>query len=55
MQELVALMQLQSFLHRDYMSLSAGERQRVQLARVLAQLQQPESQALGARFLLLDE
>jgi len=36
-----------------YTSLSGGEKQRVQLARVLAQIWQPNE--LGDRFLLLDE
>ena len=36
-----------------YPSLSGGEKQRVQLARVLAQIWQPSS--LGERYLLLDE
>lgn len=36
-----------------YPSLSGGEKQRVQLARVLTQIWQPSE--LGARFLLLDE
>lgn len=38
---------------RDYTRLSGGEKQRVHLARVLAQIWQPA--ATGERFLLLDE
>ena len=49
----IDMMELQSFIKRDYSSLSGGEKQRVQLARVLAQLMQPQS--TGERFLLLDE
>lgn len=44
---------VQQFAHRPYTRLSAGERARVQLARVLAQLWEPQAE-LG-RFLLLDE
>ncbi|SIS72855.1 heme ABC transporter ATP-binding protein [Neptunomonas antarctica] len=40
-------------MHAAYPSLSGGEKQRVQLARVLAQIW--EESALGARYLLLDE
>ena len=38
---------------RFYTQMSGGERQRVQLARVLAQISEPSS--LGERFLILDE
>ncbi len=41
------------FASRSYLQLSAGERARVQLARVLAQVWEPSPG--GARFLLLDE
>ena len=41
---------------RDYTTLSGGEKQRVHLARVLTQIwDEPESEKLGARLLLLDE
>src|SRR5690606_19781920 len=39
---------------RSYTTLSGGERQRVQLARVLAQIDFPQTAAEG-RYLLLDE
>nr|WP_232054884.1 heme ABC transporter ATP-binding protein [Leminorella richardii] len=42
----------QSLAHRDYRHLSGGEQQRVQLARVLVQLWQPEPEA---KWLFLDE
>jgi iron complex transport system ATP-binding protein len=42
----------QYLLHKDYRSLSGGEQQRVQLARVLAQLWQPQP---SPRLLFLDE
>lgn len=41
------------FADRTYTTLSGGEQQRVQLARVLAQIW--EESPLGARYLLLDE
>jgi iron complex transport system ATP-binding protein len=46
-------MRLSYFKERNYLTLSGGEKQRVQFARVLAQIwQQP---AKGNRFLFLDE
>ena len=44
---------MESFARRDYTTLSGGEKQRVQLARALAQIESPPNG--HARFLLLDE
>lgn len=44
---------VQQFAARSYTSLSGGERARVQLARVFAQIWEPPQR--GAHFLLLDE
>ncbi|MDB5202518.1 MAG: hypothetical protein JWQ27_1927 [Ferruginibacter sp.] len=46
-------MQLQAFIDRDYLTLSGGEKQRVQFARVLAQIWEPAEP--GCRYLFLDE
>jgi len=46
-------MQLISFKERNYLTLSGGEKQRVQYARVLAQIW--EKPATGYRYLFLDE
>jgi iron complex transport system ATP-binding protein len=52
-QEVIDKMAIAHFVHRDYLSLSGGEKQRVQFARALAQLWSvPEK---GHRYLLLDE
>jgi iron complex transport system ATP-binding protein len=40
---------------RNYLTLSGGEQQRVQLARVFAQLEHQSSSTLSDRYLLLDE
>jgi len=46
-------MNLSSFKERNYLTLSGGEKQRVQFARVLAQIwEQPVE---GTRYLFLDE
>jgi iron complex transport system ATP-binding protein len=46
-------MGLSSFKERNYLTLSGGEKQRVQFARVLAQIW--EQSAEGTRYLFLDE
>lgn len=46
-------MNLQAFKERNYLTLSGGEKQRVQYARVLAQIW--EKPANGHRYLFLDE
>jgi iron complex transport system ATP-binding protein len=51
--EAIGLMGIADFLDRDYLTLSGGEKQRVQFARVLAQIWQPP--AAGCRYLFLDE
>jgi iron complex transport system ATP-binding protein len=50
--EIMALTGLETFRHRNYMTLSGGEKQRVQLARVLAQVWE---ETLHPRYILLDE
>ena len=47
------LLDVKQFRHRNFMTLSGGEKQRVQFARVLAQIWEPPSG--GNRILLLDE
>lgn len=49
----VELMNLGAFKERNYTTLSGGEKQRVQYARVLAQIWEPP--ANGTRYLFLDE
>lgn len=52
-EEVTERMNLQSFRDRNYLTLSGGEKQRVQYARVLAQIwEQPHN---GCRYLFLDE
>ncbi len=51
--EVINLMKLHAFKERNYMTLSGGEKQRVQYARVLAQVW--EKPAEGCRYLFLDE
>ncbi len=52
-EEVINLMNLQLFRERNYITLSGGEKQRVQYARVLAQVwQKPDT---GCRYLFLDE
>ncbi len=50
-------MQVQHLVQRPYQALSGGEQQRVQMARVLAQLRDPVSRMPGStrKLLLLDE
>ena len=51
--EVIGRMNLHSFRDRNYLTLSGGEKQRVQYARVLAQIwEQPQN---GCRYLFLDE
>ena len=52
LQEVMAQTDCLALAQRDYRALSGGEQQRVQLARVLAQLWQPEP---APRWLFLDE
>ncbi len=47
--------QLQQLLPRSYNTLSGGEKQRVQFARALLQIWQPQDEAQNPRYLLLDE
>ena len=51
--EVMERMNLQAFRDRNYLTLSGGEKQRVQYARVLAQIW--EKPANGCRYLFLDE
>ncbi|HEY6062168.1 MAG TPA: heme ABC transporter ATP-binding protein [Chitinophagaceae bacterium] len=51
--EVLERMNLESFRDRNYLTLSGGEKQRVQFARVLAQIW--EKPATGTRYLFLDE
>ncbi len=51
--EVMTLMNLNQFKQRDYITLSGGEKQRVQYARVLAQIW--ETPVNGYRYLFLDE
>ncbi len=51
----IAVTELRALRHRRYLSLSGGEKQRVQLARVLAQIDPAEAEHPGDRWLLLDE
>jgi len=52
-EEIMDRMDLQAFKDRNYLTLSGGEKQRVQFARVLAQIW--ETPASGSRYLFLDE
>lgn len=51
--EVMEKMNLSSFKDRNYLTLSGGEKQRVQYARVLSQVW--ETSATGFRYLFLDE
>ena len=51
--EVIERMNLQSFKERNYLTLSGGEKQRVQFARVLAQIWEQSANEL--RYLFLDE
>ncbi|GAA4048551.1 heme ABC transporter ATP-binding protein [Hymenobacter glaciei] len=52
-QQALATLGLTAFADRDYATLSGGEAQKVQMARVLAQIWEPPT--AGSRVLLLDE
>jgi iron complex transport system ATP-binding protein len=52
-QEAMAALDVSHLAHRLYPSLSGGEKQRTQLARVMAQIWRPDGE--GDRLLLLDE
>jgi iron complex transport system ATP-binding protein len=52
-QNCLRLVDAEKFFHRNYLHLSGGEKQRVQIARVLAQLQAYKID--GNQFLFLDE
>lgn len=54
-EESLEAVQMADFKKRDFHSLSGGEQQRVQLARVLAQLWQEENESKSEKMLLLDE
>ena len=51
----LALTDCSALAERDYLTLSGGEKARVQLARVLAQVWEPADAPVPARVLLLDE
>jgi heme transport system ATP-binding protein len=51
--EVIALQDLDQFRKRNFLTLSGGEKQRVQFARVLAQIWKKPAE--GSRILLLDE
>jgi len=51
--EVMERLHLESFMDRNYLTLSGGEKQRVQFARVLAQIWEPT--ANSNRYLFLDE
>jgi iron complex transport system ATP-binding protein len=51
--EIMARMNIESFCDRNYLTLSGGEKQRVQYARVLGQIW--DLPAAGCRYLFLDE
>jgi iron complex transport system ATP-binding protein len=53
-EEVISRMELRSFKERNYLTLSGGEKQRVQYARVLAQIWEKPAQG-GCRYLFLDE
>jgi iron complex transport system ATP-binding protein len=52
-EEVITMMNLDSLKERNYLTLSGGEKQRVQFARVLAQIW--EKPSIGHRYLFLDE
>ena len=52
-EEIIISQELQEFRHRNFLTLSGGEKQRVQFARVLAQIYPDQNHK--SRILLLDE
>lgn len=52
-EEVMETVGVTEFRKRNYLTLSGGEKQRVQFARVMVQIWEPPAQ--GCRFLLLDE
>ena len=55
-ESVIERLELNELRHRKYTTLSGGEQRRVQLARVLAQINRPmNAKQLSARYLLLDE
>jgi iron complex transport system ATP-binding protein len=52
-EEVIHLMQLNTFREQNYLTLSGGEKQRVQFARMLVQIWEPPIN--GHRYLFLDE
>lgn len=53
--EIARLFDLETLLEQNYLTLSGGEQQRTQLARVFAQLGQATQENLTGKWLLLDE
>jgi len=51
----MAIMDIANLAEHNFMALSGGEKQRTQLARVLAQIWRAEDSSEGQRLLLLDE
>lgn len=54
-QEALRILDCEDFAQQSYPTLSGGEQQRVQLARVICQVLKPENERLDGQILLLDE